>query len=277
MGIGRATPGDPWYEALVHLGSATGLDGGSRRRSRRVRAGRWRGFRRRGPLGPVTMPQRPGRARRLRGDWQALGALMGGALGARRGTRGAPLDIAELLREPAAASLRAGDDAARAACGRAVRARPRAGSAGDARQGAPAGLGDIARLRGDLAAARNAGGSRRSPSAPGRTGSSAATCASDHRADALGLARRGEKATPRPPRDWHSGPRTRLPGHRPDGTCRYTLPSAVVAVAGLALLEGDPRQAACGCSAPPYGPAQLAVDLAGHPDRRRASARALGD
>ena len=171
-----------------------------------------------------------------RGELDDAFALLGRALVLAEELDSA-LDMAELLCNRAAYSLRAGDHAAATAyCERAVRLSRRAG-APETLAMAHLGLGDAARLRGDLATARDL------------CEQALAECPigwfSSNSTRSLVLVALGRIAVA-------EGDATAARGHFSDAATteraamRFPLAGAVTAVAaaGLALLEDDPRRAA---------------------------------
>ncbi|HEY3482669.1 MAG TPA: tetratricopeptide repeat protein, partial [Streptomyces sp.] len=230
---------DPWYRALAHLG--VGFQGWLVRADaelgQREMEIAYDGFRRQGDRwGMITTLNVLADLADYRGELGDAVALLGRALVLAEELDSA-LDMAELLCNRAAYSLRAGDHvAATAFCERAVRLSRRAG-APETLAMAHLGLGDAARLRGDLATALDLCEQALAECPIGWFSSnstrSAVLVALGRIAVAEGDAARartyfGDAATTE------------------RAAMRFPLAGAVTAVAaaGLALLEGDPRRAA---------------------------------
>ncbi|CAG6393542.1 winged helix-turn-helix domain-containing protein [Streptomyces cocklensis] len=151
-----AQRGDPWYDALVHLGYGfqAWMVHGQAEVAQRECERSLAGFRRQGDRwGLITCLNVLADIADYRGDFRQALDFIGQALVLAE-ELDSVLDVAELLTNRAAYSLRAGDlDAATVSCERAVTLSRRAG-APETLAMAHRCLADAARLRGDLAAAR---------------------------------------------------------------------------------------------------------------------------
>ncbi|MEV6005834.1 BTAD domain-containing putative transcriptional regulator [Streptomyces sp. NPDC051976] len=230
---------DPWYRALAHLGVGfqAWLVGADAELAQREMEISFEGFSRQGDRwGMITTLNVLADLADYRGELDDAFALLGRALVLAEELDSA-LDMAELLCNRAAYSLRAGDHAAATAyCERAVRLSRRAG-APETLAMAHLGLGDAARLRGDLATARDL------------CEQALAECPigwfSSNSTRSLVLVALGRIAVA-------EGDATAARGHfsaaatTERAAMRFPLAGAVTAVAaaGLALLEDDPRRAA---------------------------------
>ncbi|MFC7330142.1 BTAD domain-containing putative transcriptional regulator [Marinactinospora rubrisoli] len=234
---------DPWVRALMH----TGL--GYRRLVEGDVAGSERGFTA-GLDGFRSVGERWGMAVALselgtlaawRGEWRAATAMADEALGL-FGALDAAEDMADVLCGRADGRVRSGDLAgAQADCDRAAALARRAGSPEQLAL-AHLGLGEVARQRGDLAGARAQyeTGLRHCP-----TGWFSAEEARARLHIALGRLAETERDA-EPARHHHARALATLAGDGPlsGPSALLVAPTAVEALAGLALLDGDPTRAA---------------------------------
>jgi predicted ATPase len=255
---------DPWYRALAHLGVGFQAwivlaDAESARRECEISLD---GFRRTGDRwGTITCLNVLADLADYRGEIQNSVALLGQALVLAE-ELDSLLDMAELLCNRAVYSLRAGDnEAATASCERAVELSRRAG-APETLAMAHLTLAEATRLRGDLPAARELceQALAECPSGwySGNSTRSAVRVALGRIAVAEGDAARARRSFREAAARDGAGP-------------QYPLSASLAAeaVAGLALLEGEPHQAAALLGAaqalrggPLSGPDTVATDAA---------------
>ncbi|WP_225845028.1 BTAD domain-containing putative transcriptional regulator [Streptomyces sp. HPF1205] len=232
--------GDPWYRALIHLGHGfqAWVIGADAETARRECETSLEGFRRQGERwGMITCLGVLADLADYQGDLRRAVALLGQAQVLAEELDSA-LDMADLLCNRAARSLRAGDHAAATAfCERAVELSRRAG-APETLAMAHLGLAEAARLRGDLAAARELGEQALAECPVGWFSSNGTRLSV-----LLGLGRicvaEGDAAGAR--RCFGEA----VAAERLAAQFPLAAAAAAAAVAGLALLEGDPRAAAC--------------------------------
>jgi predicted ATPase len=234
-----AESGDPWYRALLRLGMGfqAWMVGADVETARREGEAAFEGFRGHGDRwGMITCLGFLADLADYLGDFRQAVALLGRAEALARELDSA-LDMAELLCNRAAYSLRAGDHAAAAGFSERAAEFSRRAGAPETLAMARLGLAEAARLRGDLAAARDLC-ERALAECPVGWFSSNGTRVSV----LLGLARialaEGDPAAARA-RFGEACGVERLAVQFP-----LTGATAAVDAAGLALLEGEPRAAA---------------------------------
>ena len=255
---------DPWYRALGHLGVGfqTWLAAADATTAQRECRTAYDGFRRQGDRwGMITTLNVLADLADYRGELQDAVALLGRALVLAEELDSA-IDMADLLCNRASYSLRAGDhEAATAYCERAADLSRRAG-APETLAMAHRGLAEAARLRGDLATARDLGEQALAECPTGWFSSNSIRSSVLIVLGRISVAE-GDAATARA--------RFREAAGGDEVTLHFPLAGSLAAeaAAGLALLSGDPRRAALLLGAaqalrgsPPSGPDATAAATA---------------